>query len=53
MPGWIKAQNGNVVEFEDDELAGRALKDGHEVFASDPREKGAKPWKPADESDSE
>lgn len=54
MPGFIKAQNGNVVEFEDDDLGKRALADGHEVYASDPREKGtAKKWAPADADDSE
>lgn len=55
MP-WIKAKNGNVVEFDDENLGKRALADGHEVFASDPREKGSKPkaWAPADaDSDSE
>ena len=46
MP-WIKAKNGNVVEFDDENLGKRALADGHEVFASDPREKGAtKKWEP-------
>ena len=57
MP-FIKAKNGNVVEFDDPELGKRALLDGHEVFEADPREKGTKPkaWKPdtvADNSDSE
>lgn len=55
MP-WIKAKNGNVLEFDDGDLGRRALKDGHEVFASDPREKGAKKWDPeadAEGSDSE
>lgn len=53
MP-WIKAKNGNVVEVEDDELAKRALSDGHEVFTSDPNEKGAKKWEPvAEAADSE
>lgn len=49
---FIKAKNGNVVEVEDEDLGARALRDGHEVFTSDPREKGAtKKWEPeADES---
>ena len=42
MP-FIKAKNGNVVEFEDADLGARALLDGHEVFESDPNDKGAKP----------
>jgi hypothetical protein len=45
MP-FIKAKNGNVVEVDDVDLAARALKQGHEVFASDPSEKGAKKWTP-------
>lgn len=50
---WIKAKNGNVVEIDDEDHAKRALGDEHEVFESDPREKGAKAWKPADEASSE
>lgn len=46
---WIKATNGNVFEVpeDDEDLVKRVVSDGHEVFASDPREKGAKPWKSA------
>ncbi len=52
---FIKAQNGAVVEIDDEQLAARALKQGHEVFEGDPREKGAKPkaWKPAKADDDE
>lgn len=50
---WIKATNGNVLEVEDVEHAKRALDDGHEVFVSDPREKGAKPWKPEASEDAD
>ncbi|MCB1240647.1 MAG: hypothetical protein KDB30_13390 [Tetrasphaera sp.] len=47
MP-FIKAKNGNVVEFDDPDLGKRALKDEHEVFETDPRVKGSKPkkWSP-------
>jgi hypothetical protein len=46
MP-FIKAKNGNVVEVDDADLAKRALKDGHEVFETDPRAKAkAKAWSP-------
>lgn len=51
---FIKAKNGNVVEVDDVDLAKRAIAQGHEVFASDPSKKGAKPWKPeASEDDSD
>lgn len=51
---WIKAKNGNVVEVNDVDLAKRAIAQGHEVFASDPSKKDAKPWKPeASEDDSD
>lgn len=43
---FIKAKNGNVIEVADDDLAKRALKQGHEVFTSNPRGKGAKKWDP-------
>lgn len=45
---WIKAQNGNVIEVNDVDHAKRALADEHEVFTSDPREKGAKKWSEAE-----
>lgn len=48
---WIKAKNGNVVEVDDVDLAKRALAQGHEVYASNPREKGAKSWKPEADAD--
>jgi hypothetical protein len=48
---WIKAKNGNVIEIDDVEHALRAVADGHDVFESDPRDKGAKPWKPAKADD--
>lgn len=50
---FIKAQNGAVVEVDDEQLASRALKQGHEVYESDPRGKGSKPkaWKPAKAGD--
>lgn len=50
MP-FIKAKNGNVVESDDTDLLERALKDGHEVFASDPSEKGAKKWSASADSE--
>lgn len=39
---WIKSKNGAVVEVTDEDLGKRALKQGHEVFESDPREKPKK-----------
>ena len=46
MP-FIKAKNGNVVEFYDPDLGRRALLDGHEVTENDPRGKAkAKTWTP-------
>jgi len=48
---WIRAKNGNVIEIDDEEHAKRALADEHEVFDDNPKNKGAKPWKPADVED--
>lgn len=57
---WIKAANGNVLEVTDLEHVEKLLreapldKDGkpmHTAWESDPREKGAKPWKPSDDGD--
>ena len=54
---WIKAANGNVLEVNDEDHVAKILreapldKDGkpaHTAWESDPREKGAKPWKPAE-----
>ncbi len=52
---FIKAKNGTVVETDDPDLGRRALKQGHEVYESDPRGKGAKPksWKPKAEVSSD
>jgi len=45
---FIKAKNGNVVETDDTDIAHRAIRDGHEVYDGDPRDKGAKAkkWEP-------
>lgn len=61
MP-FIKSENGNVFEVSDLDHVAKILrespvKDGKPVrtaWESDPREKGAKPWKPeASEDDAE
>ena len=52
MP-WIKSENGNVFEVDDLDHAAKIMrespmKDGKPVrsaWDSDPRDKGAKPWK--------
>lgn len=54
MP-FIEAKNGNVVEFDDENLGRRALADGHGVFETDPRTKGKKPkvWSPDEDADTD
>lgn len=50
---FIKAKNGNVVEFDDDALGVRAIKDGHEVFEDKALKKKWEPAadKPAEDSE--
>lgn len=45
---WIKAKNGNVIDVPDVDHAAQLVREGHEGFETDPREKGskAKAWKP-------
>lgn len=61
MP-WIKSENGNSFEVDDLDHVAKILRespmseDGKPVrtaWESDPREKGAKPWKPEASADAD